>query len=139
PIAPGRPAAPDVDPGRRITARFIEGLLALDAVVSLGEPMRYRVRMTLSDGELKRYAQLYMPGNNKLAGRMNGSIDLEGEGVNPKRLTGTGKLVVSPAALYDLPVLVKVINALQLIPPDKKAFDKALFVFDIKDSMVHFG
>jgi hypothetical protein len=136
----GRPAPELPDPALRITARFIEGLLGLDAVVHLGEPMRYRVHMTLTNGELKRYAQLYLsPGNNKLAGKMNGKIDLRGEGVRANRLTGTGTLVISPAALYDLPVLVKVINALQLIPPDNKAFDQARFVFDIKDSTVHFG
>jgi hypothetical protein len=134
-----RPAPEQPDPSQRITARFIDGLLGLDAVVSLGNPMRYRVHMTLANGELKRYAQLYLsPGNNKLAGKINGKMDLKGEGVNASRLTGTGQLVISPAALYDLPVLVKVINALQLIPPDNKAFDQALFVFDIKNSTVLF-
>jgi len=112
--------------------------VALDAVVELGQPMRYRVLMSLSDAELKRYAQLYMPGSTKLAGKMNGEIDLKGEGVNPKRLNGTGKLVISPAALYELPVIVQIFNVVQFIPPDKKAFDKALFVFDVKDCVVHF-
>jgi hypothetical protein len=70
---------------------------------------------------------------------MNGKIELKGEKADPKRLTGTGNLVISPAALYDLPVIVKIFNTLQFIPPDKKAFDQALFVFDIRDSVVNFG
>jgi hypothetical protein len=134
--AGARAEAPD--PAQHITAQFVEGLVALDAVVDLGTPMRYQVHMSLSDAELKRYAQLYMPGSNKLAGKMNGEIDLKGEGVNPKRLSGTGKLVISPAALYELPVIVQIFNVVQFIPPDKKAFDKALFVFDVKDCVVHF-
>ncbi len=100
--------------------------------------MRYRVRMTLHDGELKRFAQLYMPNNTKLAGKMNGSMEIKGEGIDPKRLTGTGKLVISPAALYELPVIVQIFNVLSFVPPDRKAFDQALFVFDIKGGTVYF-
>lgn len=138
PPSAGRPERDPASSAQSLSARFIEGLLALDAVVELGDPMRYRVRMTLRDGELKRFAQLYMPNNNKLAGKMNGSIELKGEGIEPKRLTGTGKLVISPAALYELPVIVQIFNVLSFVPPDKKAFDQALFVFDIKGGTVHF-
>jgi len=138
PPAKGRPERDPASSAQSLSARFIEGLLALDAVIDLGNPMRYRVRMTLHDGELKRFAQLYMPNNNKLAGKMNGTIELKGEGVDPKRLTGTGKLVISPAALYELPVIVQIFNVLSFVPPDKKAFDQALFVFDIKGGTVYF-
>jgi hypothetical protein len=121
-----------------LSALFIGGMLALDGVVDLGDRMSYHLNMTLHNGELKRFAQLYMPNNTKLAGKMNGSMEIKGEGLDPKRLTGNGKLVISPAALYELPVIVQIFNVLSFVPPDKKAFDTALFVFDIRGGMVIF-
>jgi hypothetical protein len=77
-------------------------------------------------------------GHNKLAGRMNGTIGFTGVGIDPKDLRGDGNLVISPAALYELPVIVQVINVLSLTPADKTAFKQALFVFNIGGGHVHF-
>lgn len=122
----------------RLTAQFIEGQIGLDAVVDLGDPMRYRASLTLQNGELKRYAQSYMSNNRKLAGLMNGWVDLQGEGTDRNRLSGAGRLVISPAALYDLPLIVAVFQALTLTPPKNTAFDQAQFVFDVRNSLVQF-
>jgi hypothetical protein len=132
-----RPVEPN--PSERISARFIEGLVLLDAAVVLGEPMRYRVLLTLKDGSLKRYAQMYMAGNNsRLAGRMNGNVDLSGEGTSPKYLQGIGKLTITRAAIYDLPLMVKIFNTLSFVPPDKAAFNSARFVFGVRNGKVGF-
>jgi hypothetical protein len=138
PPAPGRRERDAADSSERLSASFIDGRLALDADVKLGETMRYQVWTTLENGDLKRFAQLYMPTYKSLDGKMNGSVDLKGEGTNPKLLTGAGKLVIRPAALYDFPVIVKIFNALSFVPPDKKVFDTALFVFDIGGGVAHF-
>jgi hypothetical protein len=127
------------DGARRLTARFIDGLVSLDANVDISERMTYEVHSTLKGGNLKRYAQLHMAGNNKLAGTMDGQVFLRGEGTNPKGLTGSGQLVISQAALYELPVIVQIFNVLSFVPPDKKAFDTAEFVFDIAGGVFHFG
>jgi hypothetical protein len=138
-LSPGRRGPVDPDPARHLSAHFIEGQVFLDAVVELGEPMRYGVYMTLKNGDLKRFAQLYMKaGHNKLAGKMNGTIEFKGVGVNPKNLTGGGSLVISPAALYELPVVVQIFNVLSLTPADKTAFKQALFVFSLGGGHVHF-
>ncbi|MBI3866255.1 MAG: hypothetical protein HY290_30615 [Planctomycetia bacterium] len=128
----------DPNPSRRISARFIEGRVMLDAIVQLGDPMRYRVLMTLKDGSLKHYAQMYMTGNNRLAGRMNGSVDLRGDGTNPRSLRGEGNLVISQAALYELPMIAQIFNVLSFTPPDKAAFNNARFAFQIGSGRVRF-
>ena len=138
PPAAGRREGDAVDSSGRLSAHFIDGRLLLDADVRLGEPMRYEVWTTLENGDLRRFAQLYMPNYKSLNGKMNGSVDLKGEGTNPKLLTGGGKLVIRPAALYDFPVIVKILNTLSFVDPDKKAFDTALFVFDIGGGAAHF-
>ena len=138
PPAAGRRESDTADPSGRLSAGFINGRLLLDADVRLGEPMRYEVWTTLENGDLRRFAQLYMPTYKSLDGKLNGSVDLKGEGTNPKLLSGGGKLVIRPAALYDFPVLVKIFNALSFVDPDKKVFDTALFVFDIGGGVAHF-
>jgi len=136
---PAKGTAPiESDPSRHVKARFIDGLVLLDAVVTLGEPMKYRVHTTLKDGDLRRYAQLHMAGHNNLAGRMNGTVDFTGTGTNPKSLSGAGQLVISPAALYELPVIVQVFNVISFVPPEKTAFNKAMFAFGIGGGHVHF-
>lgn len=138
-LSPGRRGPVDPDPARHLSAHFIDGQVFLDAVVELGEPMRYGVHMTLKNGDLKRFAQLYMKTNHqKLAGMMNGTINFKGVGNNPRTLTGNGDLVISPAALYELPVIVQVINLLSLTSPDKTAFRQAMFAFSIGGGFVHF-
>jgi hypothetical protein len=138
PPAAGRRELDAAESTERLSAQFIGGRLALDADVRLGDPMRYEVWTTLENGDLRRFAQLYMPSYKNLDGKMNGSVDLKGEGTNPKLLTGGGKLVISPAALYDFPVIVKIFNALSFVDPDKKVFDTARFVFDIGGGVAHF-
>lgn len=127
-----------VNNAQRLTARFIGGLVGLDAVVYLRELPSYKARITLTDGELQRFAQTYMVANHKLAGTMNGWVDLQGEGTDRRRLTGTGQLVISRAALYELPVIVAILNALTLTPTDKTAFNQASFMFSVGGGLVRF-
>ena len=140
--SPGRRGPVDPDPARHLSAHFIEGQIFLDAVVELGDsnhPMRYGVYAKLTSGNLKRFAQLYMKtSHNRLDGTMNGTIGFTGVGTNPKNLEGNGNLVISPAALYELPVVVQIFNVLSFIPPDKTAFRQALFAFSIGGGLVHF-
>lgn len=124
--------------GKRITARFIDGVLSLDGVAVLEGLTSYRVRMTLANGKLERYAQLYLPGQNRLMGVMNGWVDLTGRGASAQRLKGQGQLQISPAALYELPVFVAIFNAIpSLRPPDTTAFDFARMIFDIGGGQMH--
>jgi hypothetical protein len=135
----GNDTASSVNDSDRMTARFIDGKLALDALAALGDPLRYRVRLRFSRGELRKFAQLYLSGQSKLQGEMNGWVDLYGEGADPKRLTGKGELLISPAALYELPVIVAIFKVLSFVPPDKTMFDQALFSFAIQNETVQFG
>lgn len=131
----GAPPVREVD---RLTAKFSDGKLALDALAALGNPLRYRVRVRFAKGDLRKFAQLYLSGQTKLEGLMNGWVDLYGEGADPKRLTGSGELLISPAALYELPVIVAIFKVLSFIPPDKTMFDTARFIFGIQNETFQF-
>ena len=129
--ATGRPPKNLETSGEHIVARAIEGMVTLDADAKLEGVTSYHVLVTLRDGNLARYAQLYMPGRNNLLGLMNGWADLRGRGATAQGLEGRGQLLVSPAALYELPVIVAILNALTLTPTDKTAFRQANVDFTI--------
>jgi hypothetical protein len=127
----GRPPKNLESTGGHVVARAIEGMVTLDAVAKLEGVTSYHMLVTLQDGNLARYAQQYMTGRNKLHGLMNGWADLRGRGPTAQGLEGRGQLLVSPAALYELPVIVAILNALTLAPTDKTAFRQAKVDFTI--------
>lgn len=127
-----------VKPSERLTAEFIDGMLALDGVVKLSDQTDYRVKMTLEKGRLEKYVELYLPGQRNLMGLMRGTLDLSGKGNSARSLTGRGQLVISPASLYELPVIVAIFNILKFVPPDKTAFRSAGFDFKVSNEKFFF-
>ena len=127
----------------RLTAKAIGGQLTLDTVARLGESPSFHSVATLSSGYLEEYARLYLPGQNNLRGLINGWIDLHGRAVGGKEITthditGEGQLQISPASLYELPVLVQVFKVLSFVPPDRTAFNYARVDFDVERSAFWF-
>ena len=130
PVAAGtEPAA--VPLRERITARAIDGLITLDGAVLLADQPVYRMRSTLSAGRLESYAKRYHPTATDVRGVMNGWIDLNGVGTDPGDMKGTGRLQVSPAALWELPVFVQLFKVLSLSPQDRTAFNYAYMEFHL--------
>ncbi|HID22527.1 MAG TPA: hypothetical protein EYP14_09015 [Planctomycetaceae bacterium] len=123
---------------RHVTARAIDGIIELDAVATLEDEPTYRVRVLLKDGRLEKYAREYMHGEKDLRGVMNGWLVLSGRGSDPRNVRGRGQLKIQPAELYELPILVQILNVLRLAPPDKTAFRYALLDFDIADAQFRF-
>lgn len=126
----------------RLTAQAIEGTLTYDAEVFLDEEVRYRSRLNLINGRLEEYARRYLPGTENLSGVMNGWLNFSGQGVDTQRMVGTGQLRISPAALYELPILAQVFQevfqVLALTARDKTAFRQALVDFDISKNQFVF-
>src|SRR5262249_15825605 len=90
-----------------------------------------------SEAQLARYAQLYLPGRNQLRGVINGWVDLTGQGASPQRVSGRGQIQISPAALYELPIIVQIFKVLQLAPLNKTAFNHAFVAFDVGGGQYH--
>ncbi len=124
--------------GERLTAEAIEGLLTYDAEVFLDKEVRYRSRLNLVNGRLEEYARRYLPGTANLSGVMNGWLNFSGQGVETSRMIGSGQLRISPAALYELPILAQMFQVLALAAPDKTAFRFALVDFDISKNQFVF-
>lgn len=132
-IGPRQPVALQ----NRVTAKAVGGILTLDAAALLKEEQTYHVYLTASQGRLEQYAQRYLPRTKNLRGVMNGWIDLQGRGSSPDDMTGRGQLQISPAALYELPIIVQIVNVLR--PADNAAFRYAFMDFNVADSQFQFN
>ena len=122
----------------RISGDFADGTITLDVTADLrGEP-DYRLLVTLSRGRLESYAQQYLRGQTNLAGIMNGWLQLWGKGRSEDQIKGRGELQIAPAALYELPLFVKMFNSLRLDPRDRTAFNRADVVYNIENSRFNF-
>lgn len=141
-------AAPN---NERITAEAFKGTLAFDAVALIGadkrdefgrlpaDPTRYWVSMSVNDAKLEEYASRNLPGANDLRGRINGKITLEGSGNSSKNLTGQGRVIIKPAALYQLPLVIQIFRQLPFTLADNTAFDEADLVFSIRNDQFEFS
>ncbi len=118
-------------PKEQITAKFLQGLLTLNGQVAIDQTAGYQVRVALAQGQLETFARKYMQKGEQLRGTMQGWMDIRGEGSNARNLAGTGQLQISPAALYELPVIFHVLDV--LIPTGTKAaaFSYALCSFRV--------
>ncbi|MBI1311852.1 hypothetical protein GC176_11215 [bacterium] len=120
-----------LDSSEQVTAKFIGGMLLMNAVASLNDRNAYSVRADLSHGQLKTFSQLYLKSRDRLEGVMNGWVRVDGQGADPDKMTGRGQLQINPAALYDLPVVLQVLSALTAAPQDAAAFEYARADFQI--------
>ncbi len=123
-----------IDPLDQISAKFVQGLLTLNSVVSVEKQSDYHVRVNLSHGKLETFAARYMKEPAQLRGTMHGWLNLMGQGADIDSLAGTGQLQISPAALYQLPVVLRVLDVLLPQAAKTSAFNYALCNFRMQRS-----
>ena len=95
--------------------------------------------MNMSEAKLEQFAKLYLRDPRKLKGVMRGWVDLRGQGNSPDDVTGQGQLQVSPAELYELPIIVQLFDTLSLGPPQPTAFRYAQCDFRLAQSKISFN
>ena len=115
----------------RITARLFDGTLLLDGASTLSETPEYKVLLQLRNARLEKFAALHAPKQRDLRGITNGSVQLEGKGSTAQGVKGRGTMQISPAALLDMPVVLKMYRQLSLTPPEDYTFKSAQLDFDI--------
>ena len=123
----------------RVTARAVGGLFTLDAQARIDQQSSYHVKLNMSEAKLEQFAKLYLHDPRKLKGVMRGWVDLRGRGNSPADLTGRGQLQVSPAELYELPIIVQLFDVLSLGPPQQTAFRYAQCDFELARSRIVFN
>ncbi len=122
----------------RVAGRIFGGELFLDLMARRSNTMPYWLRCKLSRANLEQWAIQNKYGQANIRGEMNGYIDLAGDSVSTRNMVGNGELQISPAALYELPVVLQMIQKLKFTPVDGSAFHKAYAKYRVQDEKIIF-
>jgi len=126
----------DVARDRRIIGRAFRGTLEMDGIVDLTKGSEYEFYGELKDALLEEYAARHIPDQRNMKGVVNGWLLVNGDGDSAAKLEGSGQLLISPAALYEVPVVLEMLSALsslQFAVPNRAAFNYALMSFKIRE------
>ena len=129
-----RPA--DIPAETRIQGQAYGGTLQMDGIIDLTAGSNYRFFGELKNALLERYAALHMPDQPNLKGQVNSWIFVYGDGDSAAALKGGGQMLISPAALFELPVVLEMFSALSQVRfavPNRTAFDYALMSFEVRN------
>jgi hypothetical protein len=126
---------------RRIMANAFRGTLEMDGIIDLKKGSEYEFFGELKDALLEDYAARQLPDQRNMKGVVNAWLSVNGDGDSAANLKGRGQLLISPAALYEVPVILEMLNALstlQFAVPNRAAFNYALMSFNIRDEAFEF-
>lgn len=140
-VITGRQRPNAVPPDTRIQGLAYNGTLEMDGLINLQAGSNYRFFGELTSALLESYARQHMPDQPGMKGVVNSWIFVTGDGDSPDRLTGKGQLQINPAALYEVPVVLEMFNALSKLNfavPNRTAFEYALMSFEIQDQAFWF-
>lgn len=126
----------------QIRAALYGGHVGLDVDLRLtGDSayLPYWMELNIYDVELGEWAREHK--YEKLMGKVNGVVQTSGRGGNARSVTGQGRIQITPAALYELPVFAQMMSILSFRPaqPGDAAFKYAYAEFTIHDEVFDFG
>lgn len=140
-VIQGRVRPRDVPAQERIQAQAYGGSLEMDGLIKLRAGSNYRFFAELRNALLESYAARHMPSQSNMKGVVNSWVFVTGDGDSSSNLRGNGQLQINPAALYEVPVVLEMLSALNKLNfavPNRAAFDYALMSFKIEDSAFQF-
>lgn len=117
--------------GRPLRAELFGGSANLNGRVLLNDPISYQLGFLLRDGSLEEAGRDLTTQTKPINGRITAYADLAGEGKNIGTLKGNGGLVITDAALYEVPQVIKLFQSLSVQEPDRAAFNSCYVDFSV--------
>ncbi len=109
---------------RRVSAQLYGGSLVSDAWVTLDGVPRYSAVAALTGADLPRMTKECFHSNERLSGKVDATLTLNGYGRSLHTLSGHGEVQVTQAHIYKLPLLVGLLKVLRNATPDSTAFNQ---------------
>ncbi|MDR2117364.1 MAG: AsmA-like C-terminal region-containing protein [Planctomycetaceae bacterium] len=127
-------------PAKPITGRFFDGILYGEGLVVLANNgFSYGINTALVGADLAKIARELEPSAQKIAGTLNCTdVHLHGRGRKLELLSGTGKIQLLNANIYEAPGMIRLLRELSIRETDPEAgvFSAADVEFQIMGSRV---
>ncbi len=124
-------------PPRHMTAKLYGGTVLADLSVILDETTDYVLQVTLTDGNLERFAREQLVGSQRLQGNAGAWLVLSGRGPGVYGMQGSGQVWLSKADIYELPFMVQLLSILSIRLPDNTGFTKSDVKFTIAGEHIY--
>ncbi len=129
--------ANQTQPARAIRGKLFDGEIQLNGEALLSSAT-FDVQVALSEGKVPTLLASLGYGQQALTGTFNVDMDLEGTVGTTELLAGSGKANVTGANLYQLPLLVQLLNLLRITPTEDVAFTDSTVDFRIVEDQLNF-
>lgn len=121
-----------------IEGKLFEGTLRIDGDVKLSDAS-FDVRLALIEAKVPVLLAEMGQAKNDLTGTLVAEMALEGLLGTTDLLRGRGRATVENANLYQLPVLVQLLNVLSISPTEDVAFTNADVDFTLSEEQIDFN
>ncbi|MEL7337829.1 MAG: hypothetical protein AAFN70_16665, partial [Planctomycetota bacterium] len=121
-----------------IEGRLFDGTMRVDGDVVLSDAS-FNVRLALIGAQMPVLLADLGHGDNDLTGTLTADMSLEGLLGTRDLLRGEGQAAIKDANLYQLPVLVQLLNVLSISPTEDAAFTNAELQFDLNEDQFQFN
>ncbi|TWT86909.1 hypothetical protein Mal64_37390 [Pseudobythopirellula maris] len=127
-----------IAPAPAATAKAYGGELRLNARLEHAGRPKYGLAMTIEGADLARFASEYLQRQESLTGRVDGRLELRGDGPSIYGLEGRGEMTISDAQVYELPLMVSMLKVLRNRTPDATAFNRCESKFTLRGDVIEF-
>ncbi len=132
-----KPPEADAVALERLEGRFYGGRLEGTGTVGLADRTGYALRVAVAEVDLERLLREgFRLAHNIQGGRLRGTLGLRAV---PGRTEASGFLEVHDARLYELPLVVRLINVFRLASGERTAFREARVLYFLKDRRLYLG
>jgi len=122
-----------------VEGEFYGGRLEGSASIGLDDSGRFAFNLTVADVAFDRLLREgFHLEYDVSGGRLCGTLALEGEGADPDAVRASGYAEITHARLYQLPLLVRLLNVLRLAPGDETAFREARIQYFVSGKRFYF-
>jgi len=125
---------------RNFEGEFYGGRVEGFASIGLGAGREYAFNLSAADVDFERLLREgFRLEHNIAGGLLRGTLGLRATGPDAKTVEASGYVYVTEAKLYELPLVVRLLNALRLAPSDRTAFQKARVLYFLRGKRLILG
>ena len=125
---------------KSVEGEFYGGRMEGFGTIRLEPTTRYSISMTAADVDFERLLREgFRLEHNMSGGRMKATLGLWARGSDAQTVEASGYADVHDAKLYELPPLMRVMNALRLAPADQTAFQGGRVLYFLRGKRLYLG